>query len=429
MSSRSREKPLINLVIAGHVDHGKSTLIGRLLFELGLVSQRKLEDMRQEAKCFGKDSYFYAYLLDQSSVERDRGNTIELSFLEPFDTGANIIKIVDTPGHPDFMSNMLTGASQADAAVVVVDPVELLTKGLKPTAETRGLDGLREHLLALRFFGVLQMIVAINKMDRVDYKEEPFRRSVEQLSEYLKEIEFDLSGVTFVPVSAFKGENVTKRSSEMGWYKGPTFLEALQQLKEPPRPVDKPFRLPITRTFLNGRIPVGVVVSGTVHVGDKVVIAPVGKEGTVQSIEEWKKRVPQATVGEDVGLMLKGVGRQYLRRGFVIGDAANPPRSAKKIRARIVVLNPRGLWVGYGPTIYCHTTRALCRVVKLFGKDGEERSSLNERETGEAEIHIFTESRKGIAMEVYREFPALGRFALKDGTQTVAVGICTQIIE
>lgn len=416
------EKPLINVAFVGHVDHGKSTLIGRLLHELGIVTERAIEDAKREAIAAGKKTYFYAFLLDKSLTEREKGNTIEISFWEPIETRKNLVKIVDVPGHTNYISNMITGVAQADAAVLVVDVDALLKRGIEK------LIGLREHVIALRVLGVEDIIIVMNKIDKLNYSKEEYEKARDIVSNYLRDLEFDMRRKIFVPVSAFHGVNVTKRSEVMSWYEDLTFLQALEKLREPPRQIEKPFRMPITRTFLSGRVPVGVITSGKVGVGDKIMVMPPKESGIVKSIEEWNRRVNSASAGEDIGLRIDGIGRQYFKRGFVIASVTNPPSVATEIRARVVVLNEKGLWVGYAPTIYCHATRANCRVNKILFQ-GEEKNWLPCKEMGELEMSIYTPSRKGIVIERFRDYPNLGRFALKDGEKTVGVGICIEVLK
>ena len=235
----SAKKPHLNLVVIGHVDHGKSTLMGRFLYEIGAVDERILREYEEEAKKLGRETWKYAWVLDKLKEERERGLTIDLGFYK-FETKKYFFTIIDAPGHRDFVKNMITGASQADCALLVVSAKEgEYEAGISPAGQTR------EHIFLAKTMGVDQIMVAINKMDTVNYSEERYNEVKEGVSKFLRIVGYNLKKIHFVPTSAWYGDNVTKKSDKTPWYKGPTLLEAFDCFEEPQRPIDKPLRIPI----------------------------------------------------------------------------------------------------------------------------------------------------------------------------------------
>ncbi|MBC7110086.1 MAG: GTP-binding protein, partial [Archaeoglobi archaeon] len=252
------KKPHINLAVIGHVDHGKSTLVGRLLYETGNIPQHLIEQYRKEAEQKGKATFEFAWVMDNLKEERERGLTIDVSH-QKFETEKYYFTIVDCPGHRDFVKNMITGASQADAAILVVaapDGVMAQTK---------------EHVFLARTLGINQLIVAINKMDAVNYDEKRFNEVKEDVSKLLQMVGYKPAEIPFIPISAYYGVNIVKLSDKTPWYKGPTVMEALDLLKEPEKPIDKPLRIPIQDVYSIsgvGTVPVGRVETGVLRKGD-----------------------------------------------------------------------------------------------------------------------------------------------------------------
>jgi len=271
----ARDKPHMNLVFIGHVDHGKSTMVGRLLFDSGNVSEQDLRKLKDKAKEVGKSGFEFAFVMDNLKEERERGVTIDLSH-KKFQTDNYYITVIDAPGHRDFIKNMITGASQADAAVLVVS-------GNKGEAEA-GLDSkgqTAEHIFLAKTLGVTQIIVAINKMDMANYEEKRFNEVKDLISERLKAVGFKTDEIDFVPTAAYLGENLVKKSDKTPWYKGPCLLEAINALKQPEKPVDLPLRLPLQDVYEIkgiGAVPVGRVETGIMKVNDRIIVTP-GREG------------------------------------------------------------------------------------------------------------------------------------------------------
>ncbi|MBC7114167.1 MAG: translation elongation factor EF-1 subunit alpha, partial [Archaeoglobi archaeon] len=353
------KKPHINLAVIGHVDHGKSTLVGRLLYETGNIPQHLIEQYRKEAEQKGKATFEFAWVMDNLKEERERGLTIDVSH-QKFETEKYYFTIVDCPGHRDFVKNMITGASQADAAILVVaapDGVMAQTK---------------EHVFLARTLGINQLIVAINKMDAVNYDEKRFNEVKEEVSKLLQMVGYKPAEIPFIPISAYYGVNIVKLSDKTPWYKGPTVMEALDLLKEPEKPIDKPLRIPVQDVYSIsgvGTVPVGRVETGILRKGDKVVFEPAGVSGEVKSIEMHHEEIPEAYPGDNIGFNVRGVSKNDLRRGDVCGHPDNPPTVADEFTAQIVVLqHPTAITVGYTPVVHCHTAQVACRFIELQKK-------------------------------------------------------------
>ena len=417
-----KEKPHLNLVFIGHVDHGKSTTVGRLFYDLGLVDQRKLEELRKEAEEKGKAGFEFAYVMDKLKEERERGITIDVAY-KSFETPKYHFTIIDAPGHVDFIKNMITGAAQADAAVLVV----AATEGVQPQT--------REHAILAKTLGINQLIVAINKMDMVNYDQKKFEEVKSEVEKILKGFGYDISKVVFIPISALKGDNVVKKSENMPWYNGPTLYEALDKLEEPPRPIDKPLRIPIQDVYTIkgvGTVPVGRVESGVLKVGDKVLFMPVNKTAEVKSIEMHHESLQEAKPGDNIGFNVKGVGRDDIKRGDVASHPDNPATVATRFKARIVVLNhPTAITVGYTPVFHVHTAQVACRFEQLLQKIDPRTGQVTEEnpqylKTGDAAL-VEIVPTKPVVVERFQDFPALGRFAIRDMSRTVAVGVVTEV--
>ena len=425
------EKPHLNLVFIGHVDHGKSTLVGHLLYLTGNVDERLLKQLEEEAERIGKGSFKFAWLGDKLKEERERGLTIDLAFWR-FETPKYFFTIIDAPGHRDFVKNMITGASQADAAVLVVSA----KKGEYEAGI--GLGGqTREHAFLAKTLGVNQMIVVINKMDdpTVNYSEERYKEVKEGVAKFLRSIGYDVSKMHFIPISAWTGENIIKPSPNMPWYKGVTFFEALDTLVEPPKPVDKPLRIPIQDVYSItgvGTVPVGRVETGVLKVGDKVIFMPANKAGEVKSIETHHVRIEKAMPGDNIGFNVKGIARHELRRGDVASHTNTPPTVAEEFTARIFVLyHPTAIAPGYTPVMHIHTATVATSMIEFIQKiDPRTGQPIEDHpsflKTGDSAV-VKCKPTKPVVVEKYQEFPPLGRFALRDMGRTIAAGIVVDV--
>ncbi len=409
------DKLHLNLIFTGHVDHGKSTTVGRILFDTGAISENDLRKLKEEAAKVGKPTFEFAFVMDRLKEERERGVTIDIAHKD-FNTQKYYFTIIDAPGHKDFVKNMITGASQADAAVLVCSAKE----GIQ--AQTI------EHAFLLKVLGVQQFIIGVNKMDAVNYDKIAFEKVKNELAAKLKPMGYPVDKIPFIPYSAYQGDNVVKKSDKMAWYTGPTLVEAFDQLVEPKKPVDKPLRLPIQEVFTitgQGTVPVGRVEAGVLKPGQAVVIMPANKVGEVKTIEMHHQQLAQAIPGDNIGFALKGVDKKDIQRGNVVGDPKAPPTVAEEFTAQIVVLNhPTAIGKNYTPVFHIHTAQLACQVVELVEKKDPKTGATMQKnpdfiKTGDVAI---------IKVEKYSDFPALGRFAIRDMGQTVAAGVILEVV-
>lgn len=427
----SSGKPHLNLVVIGHVDHGKSTLVGHILYRLGLVDQKTVQMLEEEAKKRGKESFKFAWLLDKLKEERERGVTIALTYMK-FETRRYIFTIIDAPGHRDFVKNMITGASQADAALLVVSARKgEFEAGMSPEGQTR------EHAILAKTMGINQLIVAVNKMDATEppWSQKRYEQIKTILGKFLKSLGYDISKVPFIPVSAWTGDNLIERSPNMPWYNGPTLVEALDSLEPPPKPIDKPLRIPIQDVYAIsgvGTVPVGRVETGVLRVGDKVVFMPPAKVGEVRSIETHHVRIEKAEPGDNIGFNVRGVSKRDIRRGDVAGHLDNPPTVAEEFTARVFIIwHPTAITVGYTPVIHIHTASVASRIVEIKAKLDPRTGKVVEEnpqfiKMGDAAIVRF-KPIKPLVVEKYSDFPPLGRFAMRDMGKTIGIGVVVDV--
>jgi elongation factor 1-alpha len=416
------DKELINVVFIGHVDHGKSTTVGRLLYDGGALSEQEYRKLEEIAKEKGKGTFAFAYAMDNLKEERERGVTIDVSY-KRFDAKKHQFTIIDAPGHRDFVKNMITGTSQADAAVLVVAAKE------GPQPQTK------EHAFLAQVMGIKQVVVAINKMDEINYDEAKFKAVSEEMTKMLTGIGYKADSVQIVPISAWKGDNVVKATDNLKWFSGKTLLDTLDDLTAPPAPVDKALRIPVQDVYNIkgvGAIPVGRVETGILKSGTKVVVMPSGKEGEVKDIEEHHQKLQEAKPGNNIGFSIRGVGSGDIGRGDVIGSVTDKPTVVKSFIAQIVVLNhPTAIPVGYTPVFHLHTAQLSMTLTEIQKKLDPKTGAVAEEnpkflKTGDAAIVKITPT-KPVCAEKFADFPALGRFAIRDMGQTVAAGVILEV--
>ncbi|MFH1445427.1 MAG: translation elongation factor EF-1 subunit alpha [Nanoarchaeota archaeon] len=419
------EKPHMNIITAGHVDHGKSTLIGRLLFDSGAIPEQELRKLKEKAKELKKETFEFAFVMDNLKEERERGVTIDLMY-KGFDTDKYYFTIIDCPGHKDFIKNMITGASQADGGILIVSAKDGIQEQTK------------EHLYLSKVLGINQLIVAVNKMDAVNWDESKFKEIKDAVSKLLTSVGYKLEKIPFVPVSAYQGDNVFKKSSNIGWYKGPTLFEALDQTFSPPeKPTDKPLRMPIQDAYSItgvGTVPVGRVETGVLRPGDKIVFKPSGATGEVKSIEMHHKELPKAEPGDNVGFNIRGVSKKDIKRGDVVGHLDNPPTVAKEFTGQIIVLqHPTVITKGYTPVFHAHTAHVACKIIEIVKKiDPKTGATIQDNpdmlKSGDAAI-IKVQPMQPLSIEKQSEFPQLAKFAIRDMGKTVAAGIVIDLVK
>ena len=418
------EKQHLNLIFIGHVDHGKSTTVGRLMYATGAVSEQDMNKLKEEAKALGKSTFEFAFVMDQLKEERERGVTIDIAHKD-FQTPRYYFTIIDAPGHRDFVKNMITGASQADAAVLVCSAQE----GIQ--AQTR------EHAQLAKVLGIGQLIVGVNKMDAVNYDVEKYNAVKSQLTSFLQTIGYDTSKILFVPYSAIQGDNVKEKSDKMAWYNGPTLLAALDTITPPLKLTDKPLRLPIQDVYTIsgfGTVPVGRVESGVMKPGDQVIIMPGGVKTEIKSIEMHHQQLQKAEPGDNVGFNIKNIDKKEIHRGDVIGPVSNPPTVADEFVGQIIVLNhPTAIAPGYTPVFHIHTMQIAATITEIIEKkDPKTGATLQKNpefiKTGDAAV-IRVKPSKPVVVEKSSDFSRLGRFAIRDMGQTVAAGVVIDVVK
>ena len=420
----AKQKPILNAVFVGHVDHGKSTTIGRLMFDSGKVAPEEMEKLKAEAQKHGKAGFEFAFVMDKLKEERERGVTIDLSY-QKLITNKYEVTIIDAPGHKDFVKNMITGASQADVAFLTISAKD----GVQPQT--------KEHVWLLRTMGVSQVAVNINKMDAVDYKEDVFNKTKEDVSAVLKMAGYKPDTITFLAISGFKGDNVAKKSTNMPWYKGPTVLEQLDLFSQPEKPTTLPLRMPLQDVYEItgiGTVPVGKIETGVMKVGQKIIVLPgrsgKGVQGEVRSVEMHHEQLPQAEAGDNVGINLRGIGKKDVARGDVICDAAKPATIAEEFVAQVAVIShPTVIAKGYTPVFHVHTAQVPCQFIELIEKtspDGQTAKNPDFLKNGDvAKVRI--KPIGNLVLETQATNPHMARFAIRDAGATVAAGVCIEI--
>jgi len=437
-----KEKSHINVVVIGHVDSGKSTTTGHLIYKCGGIDKRTIEKFEKEAAELGKGSFKYAWVLDKLKAERERGITIDIA-LWKFETPKYYVTVIDAPGHRDFIKNMITGTSQADCAILIIaGGVGEFEAGISKDGQTR------EHALLAYTLGVKQLIVAVNKMDTCKYSEARFEEIIKETSNFVKKVGYNPKTVAFVPISGWHGDNMIEKSTNMAWFKGWsketkagaskgfTLLDAIDAIETPVRPSDKPLRLPLQDVYKIGGIgtvPVGRVETGVIKAGMIVTFAPANVTTEVKSVEMHHETLTEGLPGDNVGFNVKNVSVKEIRRGNVCGDTKqDPPKGAASFNAQVIVLNhPGQIGAGYAPVLDCHTAHIACKFGELLEKiDRRSGKSIESSpkfvKSGDACIVKMIPS-KPMCVEAFTEYPPLGRFAVRDMRQTVAVGVIKSV--
>ncbi|XP_044279992.1 HBS1-like protein isoform X2 [Varanus komodoensis] len=434
LEKRQGGKQLLNLVIIGHVDAGKSTLMGHLLYLLGNVNKRTMHKYEQESKKAGKASFAYAWVLDETGEERERGVTMDVGMTK-FETKTKVITLMDAPGHKDFIPNMITGAAQADVAILVVDA----SRGeFEAGFETGGQT--REHGLLVRSLGVTQLAVAVNKMDQVNWQQERFQEIVSKLGQFLKQAGFKESDVAYIPTSGLGGENLVTRSqsSELTkWYEGKCLLEQIDSFKPPQRSVDKPFRLCVSDVFKDqgsGFCVTGKIEAGYVQVGDRLLAMPPNETCTVKGIALHDEPVDWAAAGDHVSLVLTGMDIIKINVGCIYCCPKEPIKACTRFRARVLIFNIEiPITKGFPVLLHFQTVSepaTIRRLLSVLHKNtGEVTKKKPKCLTKGQNALIELQTQRPVAVELYKDFKELGRFMLRYSGSTIAAGVVTEIKE
>jgi len=439
-----KEKIHISIVVVGHVDSGKSTTTGHLIYKCGGIDKRTIEKFEKESSEMGKGSFKYAWVLDKLKAERERGITIDIA-LWKFETNKFYVTIIDAPGHRDFIKNMITGTSQADCAVLIVAAgTGEFEAGISKNGQTR------EHVLLCFTLGVKQLVVAVNKMDSTEpkYSEARFSEITKEVRAYVKKVGYNPDAVPMIPISGFHGDNMLEQSTNMDWWKKQkidtkgakfeyvTLFDALDNINPPTRPTDKALRLPLQDVYKIGGIgtvPVGRVETGIIKPGMVVNFAPNGPTTEVKSVEMHHEALTEAVPGDNVGFNVKNVSVKEVKRGNVCSDSKNDPaKEAASFAAQVIVLNhPGQIQAGYAPVLDCHTAHIACKFGELMTKiDRRTGKSLEDSpkfvKSGDSCMVKMIPS-KPMCVESFSAYPPLGRFAVRDMKQTVAVGVIKEV--
>merc|ERR1712004_119558 len=422
-----KEKDKISLV-----DSGKSTSTGHLIYKCGGIDERTIAKFEKEAAETGKSSFKYAWVLDKLKAERERGITIDIA-LWKFQSAKRIFTIIDAPGHRDFIKNMITGTSQADAAILMIaSDVGGFEAGFSKDGQTR------EHALLAQTMGVKQMIVAVNKMDdtSVKYSQKRFDEIKSELTIYLKKVGYNPDKIPFIPISGWEGDNMLEASDNMPWYKGPCLIDALDALNPPKRPSEKPLRLPPQDVYKIGGIgtvPVGRVETGVIKAGMVVTFGPLGVTTEVKSVEMHHEQVEDALPGDNVGFNVKNLSVKDIKRGYVCSDSKNDPaKDTEMFVAQVIVLNhPGQIQAGYTPVLHCHTSHIACRFDKIRSKVDKRNGKVTEDAPSAIKSQdaamVELKPQKPMVVEAFSSYAPLGRFAVRDMRQTVAVGVIKEV--
>ena len=424
MAAAADKRQQVTIAVIGHVDHGKSTLTGQLLYKTGQINERTLEMTAKQAADIGKSSFKFAFLVDKTKAERNRGLSVDFH-INPLATNKFAFNLIDTPGHADFFKNMITGTAMADVAIVVVGACI----GEFESAAART-GSLREKISAAKTLGVEQFIVCVNKIDAVEYNFDRYTEIKKEMGKQMKKLGVHIKHVPFIPTSAYHGENINIKSSKTPWYTGGTLLDELNKLEAPKIAVDKPLRIPISNVYNIsgvGTVAVGKIESGILKPGMTLRFAEVGLAGKIFSIETFHRKVGEAKAGDYVGFHIDHVKATQLTRGFVASDAnKDPARRVQRFRARLYVTAGFTIHPGYMPVMHCHTSHVTCKITTFYEKSNQSKRTQekNPKTLLDGDMAIVEiVPQKPLSLEEYAKNRQLGRFILREGKSMVGVGM------
>ncbi|TMW59566.1 hypothetical protein Poli38472_004635 [Pythium oligandrum] len=431
-TSGAEGKTKISMVVIGHVDAGKSTITGHLLYKLGYVSKKLMHKFEKESREAGKASFAYAWVMDADEEERARGVTMDVgtSF---FETSTKHVTLLDAPGHRDFIPKMIAGASQADVAILVVPAV---TGEFEAAFENSGQT--KEHTLLVRSLGVTQLIVAVNKMDAVGWDKERFDAIVASLTTFLQQSGFRPKNLWFVPVSGITGANLQTPldPKDCGWYTGPTLVSAIDQFAPPQREIAKPFRMAVSdvsKSMSLGQTITGRVYAGAAAVGDTLMLMPVGQTLTIKGMEQNGSSIPLARAGDTVDLGVTNIDPVVLSTGSLLCSVVSPVRPVRRFEAKIMTMPAVEVPLVKGTCLTIHVHHVdepvtITRLVSILAKSGEVEKRKPRCITREKSAVVQITCPRPLCLETFTSYRQLGRFTLRDRGVTLAAGIITEIL-
>ena len=425
-------KSHLNLVFVGHVDAGKSTMGGNLLYLTGMVDKRTLEKYERDAKDIGRDSWYLSWALDSTQQERDKGKTVEVGRAY-FETSKRRYTLLDAPGHKSYVPNMIGGAAQADVAILVISA----RRGEFETGFERG-GQTREHAVLVKTAGVQRLIVVVNKMDdpSVGWDKERFDEIVSKLSPFLRASGFNpKTDVIFIPVSAFSGANLKEKSSDCAWYEGPPLLTYLDDLELGDRKMSASLKMPVSEKYADmGTYVVGKLESGKMKKGDALMLMPNKTTVEVLAIfNEVDEEVPAAVSGDNVRVKLKGVELDEVQAGFVLTDPKDPVHVVRRFEAQLAILEHRNIiCAGYSAVMHAHSLNEEVNLTALLHYYDKKTGRKSRRGPQFAKkgmkIIALIETTAPVCLERFRDYAQLGRFTLRDEGKTVAIGKVTKLL-
>ncbi|KAF6762643.1 eukaryotic polypeptide chain release factor 3 [Ephemerocybe angulata] len=428
-------KEHLNIVFIGHVDAGKSTFGGNLLYLTGMVDKRTMEKFEKEAKEAGRDSWYLSWALDSTPQERAKGKTVEVGRAY-FETDKRRYTILDAPGHKTFVPSMISGAAQADVAILVISA----RKGEFETGFERG-GQTREHIMLVKTAGVSKVIIAINKMDdsTVNWEKARYDEIKDKLTPFVRAAGFNpKTDVTFIPVSAYTGVNLKERVSPSvaPWYSGPAFLELVDEMPMVDRKLNAPLMLPVSEKYKDmGTIVVGKIESGHVTKGETLVLMPNKTEVKVSTLfNEMEEEVTTALVGDNIRIRLSGIDDEDINPGYVLTSPNKPIHAVRQFEAQLAILEHKSIiCAGYSAVMHIHTLSeevVLTQLLHYFDKATGRKSKRPPQFAKKGQkIVALIETTAPVCVEKFTDYPQLGRFTLRDEGKTIAIGKITKLIE
>ncbi|MHA1212887.1 MAG: GTP-binding protein, partial [Candidatus Heimdallarchaeota archaeon] len=441
----SPNKILTSIAVIGHVDHGKSTLMGHFLYDIGAVDPRVMKKHESDANGLGMSSWKWAYVLDAFQEEKEKGKTMDIAFRR-FEIGDRGYVIIDNPGHRDFTKNTIAGLSTADACILVISAGRgEIEAGLEPGDESIPSGQTLEHTLIASVLGIKDVIVVVNKMDGAGYSEDRYNESKQILIEFLKRIQSPwvktIDKIPFIPLSGLTGENLVNPSENMTWYKGPTLKEAIEKISIPEDMTAKDLRLVVYDAFQEpgiGLLGYGRIISGKMKVNDRIVVAPGVRKATVKTIWDEEEEIEEATASMDINFLLKGDAEEDLRRGAVIGHEKKIPSSKSRVQVRLLYLGLQPLVLGNISIFHVgsnHVEAELESITKIYRKNSKYKNTP--RDIDGKTIMIFNEEVASVILkvsspivaEIQTEIPKLGRVILRKKGRVIAAAIVEDLLD